>query len=642
MAMSSRARWFWLLAALSASTARGEVKQVILPAAHVRVPVRAAPRELSSADHAWLRQQLGRTHRRGPSKLGSGERNPAARGAVRSSVALASEATSTYAVIADTDLRPILPTRMTTVVGEPCLAQHGSDVLMTGNWYAAVSTDRGANFHYADPFSAFPEVNGGFCCDQGAAYAAASDLFLWLLLYVPDASGNNTLRLAVARGSAAFEAGDWSYYDVTPQDLGLPAGLSFDYPRLSLGTRSAYVAVNVFDTRDQFSTTVMLRVPLADLAADGSAPADAYMDQTHFTFAAVSGTDTTAYWASQDPSAFAIRLYRWDEGSMTVAYDDLAISAYGAAWTYVCPGPDGRNWCGRSDDRILTGWRAGGILGFMWNASQDGSHAYPYVRVVRIDEGTHSLIDEPDITSSDRACQFPAVAIDARGDLGGVLFVGGGSTFPTVAGLILDDLAPALPSWELHELVAGNRGPDTDEWGDFLCAQAESPQGRTWAVTGFVLRDGGGDADIHPHVLRVGRERDIDCAAGDSCPDDGDACTTDACDATRGCVHVQVSGDAAVTCVFTNGLSLAACGSGVPAAVRRRFERAQQLTERALARSAAARRRVLRRAAAQLEKAQRQVQRMVAHGKITSDCGQALDATLQDAWQRVQSGLAPS
>jgi hypothetical protein len=641
MAMSSTARWLWRLVALSASIAHGEVRQVILPAAHVRVPLRAAPQELSIAKQARLRQQLRRTHRRGPSKLGSGEGNPAARGAVRSSVALASEAASTYAVIADTDLRQILPTRMTTVVGEPCLAQHGSDVLMTGNWYAAVSTDRGANFRYLDPFSAFPEVNGGFCCDQGAAYDATNDLFLWVLLYVPDASGNNALRLAVAHGSAAFEAGDWSYYDVAPQDLGLPTGLSFDYPRLSLGTGSAYVAVNVFDTRDQFSTTVMLRVPLADLAAEGSV--SAYADETHFTFAAVSGADTTAYWASQDPSAFAIRLYRWDEGSTTVAYDDLAISAYGVASTYVCPGPDGRNWCGRSDDRILAGWRARGMLGFMWNASQDGAHAYPYVRVVRIDEGTHTLIDEPDITSSDRAWQFPAVAIDARGDLGGVLFVGGGSTFPAVAGLIFDDLSPALPSWELHELVAGNHGPDTNEWGDFLCAQTVSPHGRTWAVTGFVLRDGGGDADVHPHLLRVGRERDIDCKAGDSCPDDGDACTTDGCDATGGCGHVQVSGDAALTCVFANGLSPAACGSGVPAAVTRRFEPAQRLTERALAKSkAAARRRALRSAAVQLAQAERQVQRMVAREKITSDCGQALDATLQDAAQRVQSELSAS
>jgi hypothetical protein len=70
------------------------------------------------------------------------------------------------------------------------------------------------------------------------------------------------------------------------------------------------------------------------------------------------------------------------------------------------------------------------------------SHVYPYVRVVRIDERTHTLIHEPDITSSERAWQLPAVAIDARGNLGGVL-VGGGSSFPTVAGLIV---RPAQPT----------------------------------------------------------------------------------------------------------------------------------------------------------------------------------------------------
>jgi hypothetical protein len=51
MDMPWTARWLWRVAALSASIAEGEVRQVILPAAHVRVQLAAAPHELSFARH---------------------------------------------------------------------------------------------------------------------------------------------------------------------------------------------------------------------------------------------------------------------------------------------------------------------------------------------------------------------------------------------------------------------------------------------------------------------------------------------------------------------------------------------------------------------------------------------------------------
>ena len=51
-------------------------------------------------------------------------------------------------------------------VCEPSVAARGDVVFYTGNWFAAVSTDGGANFRYVDPYTAFPDPPGmGFCCD---------------------------------------------------------------------------------------------------------------------------------------------------------------------------------------------------------------------------------------------------------------------------------------------------------------------------------------------------------------------------------------------------------------------------------------------------------------------------------------------
>jgi hypothetical protein len=81
----------------------------------------------------------------------------------------------------------------TSQVGEPSVANNGSSILLTGNWYASLSTDHGQNWIYVDPYDLFPSVNGGFCCDQVALYDPSRDILFWLLQYSAD-SNRNTLR----------------------------------------------------------------------------------------------------------------------------------------------------------------------------------------------------------------------------------------------------------------------------------------------------------------------------------------------------------------------------------------------------------------------------------------------------------------
>jgi len=80
---------------------------------------------------------------------------------------------------------------------EPSVANDGNDVLYTGNWYAAESTDSGHTFSYIDPYTLGPAPtlpNGGFCCDQVAIHAPANGITAWGLLYCPTTCGEQPER----------------------------------------------------------------------------------------------------------------------------------------------------------------------------------------------------------------------------------------------------------------------------------------------------------------------------------------------------------------------------------------------------------------------------------------------------------------
>lgn len=449
----------------------------------------------------------------------------------------------TFSVIRRTDLRGVLAPGFISVVNEPCVAQGGSNVFMTGNWYAASSSNSGRTFAALDPFTLFPSVDNGFCCDQSVVYDPVHDLFLWLLAYVPDAEGN-TVRLAVAHGAQGIDTADkWSFYDLTPQKtISEPSGRWFDFPQISLGGNSIYVTANVFRTsNDIWTKSVIMRLSAADVAAGSPSPAIDYFTSTdHFNFTTVAGAGSTMYWLSHDRKDFKTRVYRWAEGGGpgTVASDDVAVNPYGVQ-TASCPGPDGRDWCERSDDRVLGAWVSKGVIGFMWDSAKDATHPFPYVRVVRVTETSPpTVIDQPDLTSSTFAWAYPSVAVNARGDIAGTVFFGGGPKYPSVAAFVLDDLTSAPPPWAVFTLLPGQSGPALDsqgnyKWGDFLCARPASPQANTWVASGYRLLGGATGNDVHPEFLWLGRERDVPpCGEEDVPCTDGNPCTVnDTCHA---------------------------------------------------------------------------------------------------------------
>lgn len=418
-----------------------------------------------------------------------------------------------------------IPSGLTSVTDEPSAANNGNVIFMTGNWYAAVSTDSGATFSYLDPFSDFPASYGGFCCDQSAIYEPTRDITAWSLMYLPDATGSNAIRLAVANGKAGVAGNSWHYWDFTAQQLGFAAGQWLDYPQLATSSNYLYLSANVFAGNissgpTTFTGSTIVRLSLSPLAQGGVLGFDSYTAlcgvlDCPWGFAPVVGAGTTMYWAAANGTATTIsttslRVFAWPDSVLAVMSFNISHSGYIHEVHGSCASPDGYNMCGHDDSRLRSGSLAQGILGFMWDAGSGsapmGNFPYPYVQGVRINASTMTLVDEPVIWYTGTAYAYPNVAVNARGHLGLTVAFGGGAYYPSAAVGVEDDLSPT--NWQLLAAAFGTNGPSDNVWGDYLAARPASGNGASWIATGYTLQGGNTGTFIVPLFLWFGRQRD--------------------------------------------------------------------------------------------------------------------------------------
>ena len=306
------------------------------------------------------------------------------------------------------DLGSGAPSGFTSVVNEPSVGNRGNMVFQSGNWYGALSTDSGQTFSFVNPFTGpFAPVNNGFCCDQIVIYDPSRDTLFYLQQYIQDGN-SGTQRINVDRGAdGTFDCA----YDITPQLLGLPNGRWLDFPDLVLGSNFLYHTSNVFSTLSPFPFTnaMIARYPLDQITACGTVNFNFFTVTDRDSFRATHGAGSTIYWGAHN-STSSIRIYRWAENSSTIFFDDRTISPWNNA-TRTCPGPDGKDWCGRADSRINDAYVANGFIGFMWSASQGGSFPFPYVQIARFNESDRSLKDQPQIWSTVNAWIYPSVGV---------------------------------------------------------------------------------------------------------------------------------------------------------------------------------------------------------------------------------------
>lgn len=406
------------------------------------------------------------------------------------------------------------PSGNQSVVGETGVASNYRAVFQTGNWYAAVSGDNGANWQYASPYTTFPASWGGFCCDQRAVEVPSYNMTLWYLQYNPNANTNG-VRIAVASGYNNLLDNSWTYWDFTPANFGFSStNTQLDFPHMEVSNDYAYFSSNVFDLANpsHFLDSVMWRVPLSNLSS-GSGFSYWYWTESNGSLGLTSNATSTMY-AGTVTGATTMTVYEQPEvPDNTVTPQLFTHNISGLNTTYFATHnsytPDGYDWSSFSDSRVQTAWVSGSTIGFMWDSSQGTGRAQPFVRTVRLNT-SYGIVDQPDLWSSSVAWQYPSLSVDARGDLAGEVLVGGGvdtshAIYPQMNTLIWDGYSPNpnTSGWENY-YAQGSTNGGGNRWGDFTSSTKDDDHQDTWMSGSWASNSAG----VTPSFIWYGRQQD--------------------------------------------------------------------------------------------------------------------------------------
>ncbi|MGH6923101.1 MAG: hypothetical protein ACRED5_04960 [Propylenella sp.] len=421
----------------------------------------------------------------------------------------------------DVSILPAIPAGRSSSNNEPSVAMSGRNRFQTGNWYAAFSNNGGTAWQHLSPFTTFPAIDGGFCCNQDVIHDPSRNVFFWVLQYGKSGStADSTGGIRLVRfneGSNSFTIASWTNtYVLHPSDFGGPAtGEWFDDPHLAIGQDYLYLAINVFTTTtDTWARSIFARFPL-DQTAFGAAVVLGYINSPNrFNFTPVQGAKEVMYWATH-VSGSLIQILRWPENSNIVTAFNRNVHAWLTGGVHNCPGPDGNNWCGSADNRIIAGalGRKGLTrqheLWFFWNVREGGGFPLPYIDAARFRESDLAYVKRPFIWSPTTAYHYIGAAPNQRGDLG--ISVAFGSTDTHVSSMVCaeDDFSIDPPGWTSCLTVrTGAHGPASQHWGDFLRVRPAHPADNNWVATGFTLQSGPGTGNTEPRHIVFGRQRD--------------------------------------------------------------------------------------------------------------------------------------
>jgi hypothetical protein len=387
-------------------------------------------------------------------------------------------------------LGPTITNGFTATVDEPTAAANQNQLMMTGNWFASTSVNGGTGWAYVDPFSVFPASAGGFCCDQAVLYEPRNQIWLWLLQYVAVTGGNNLFRLAVSR-AATF--GQWYYWDFVPTNLNPTwTTMWFDYPDMAFTTNNLFVTINGF-VGENWQRAFVFRFPLATLAAGTTLNYNWWTTTNNGSLRLSQGASTTMYFGSHN-SLSQLRVFEWPDSSNTISWHDVNVRAYSNGPYSSGPAPGGVNWLGRVDERITGAWVGAGVIGFMWTASADSGHPFPFVRVSRINQTTKALVDEPDIWSQQGAWAYPAAAPNSTGQVG-FSAVYGGLTNHHPAHAVGVRTATA---WNAVLTASSTNDPSSPAWGDYLSCIPLQPGSTHWVASGYTMQGGSDRTNVVP------------------------------------------------------------------------------------------------------------------------------------------------
>jgi hypothetical protein len=378
---------------------------------------------------------------------------------------------------------------------EPSACINQDTAFMTGNWWAGVSKDSGATFSSLSPYTTFPAVDGGFCCDQRCIYSPQHDITIWYLQYgFSGTTARGSVRIAVSVGRAGLRAGQWHSWVWGPQNFNQPARTWLDFPDLAVSSQYLYAASNVFTDTGGNLNSVVWRMSLAELRSGGNLTATFFTRQLpgspttlggRGSYRFAQGLDTDMYFGTHVDQG-ALKLFRWpDAGGLTWVTRGVPVWQDGVRQS---PSPNNTNWMASHDGRIQTGYRNNDEFGFVWSCEEEQPfRPWPFLRVARFRTSDMVMAGVHDVWNGQYGIGYPACTTNVRGDQGVVMAIGGPLHHVRSVVFMVDQFQP---TWDGQVWASVNNptlSTTESRWGDYFTCFRHPEQPNTLVGTGAYM-----------------------------------------------------------------------------------------------------------------------------------------------------------
>jgi hypothetical protein len=375
---------------------------------------------------------------------------------------------------------------------EVSVAENGQTIMMTGNVWMALSEDGGASFSNLNPTTIFPQSDGGLCCDQVIVYVPRIDMFVWLMQYWTDGSGNNRIRIA-AQTTAEVRASNgtaWTYWDFVSDTF--TANSSLDYNDVSFGESSFWFTTQVIS-----GGRVVVRFPLSQLAAKSTINFQ-FTGETDALWSHLTQNATnTVYWAGHVSNS-ELRVYSMRDGDGFYSWRSVTVNSWPNG-TNSSQCPDKTDWLTFESWKHYVFGNAlqGSNVWFAWLAAAGGGFPQPHVQMVRINPGTWTLQEQVQIWNPTIAFMDAYLSTNSKGELGMEIAFGSGGFYPSSAAGVWGDFVVYYPRLSTR---------CTNRWGNYNHSRRAASNSAEWVSAGYTNEKNASGNDIsRPHYIRFGR-----------------------------------------------------------------------------------------------------------------------------------------
>lgn len=351
-------------------------------------------------------------------------------------------------------------------------------VVYTGNWFAAWSADGGNTFRTIDADGMCRRHGQSLCCDQVVTYVPKINTFCWIL---QTNEGDYVLAVASPEDVATSSGTRWTSYLIPAGRFGVE-GAKADYPEVSYGDNFLYLTFNLIG-----KYSIGLRLKLGEIAERATLHMEYLAAKNNYWLRPVQATGSSGYFVAQN-SASALRVFRWGEPDHWFSWFDVKIPTIPTE-EFAVKTPSGPEWLGSTskvDWHIYGATRANRFLWAAWNGARrvadqkQNRFAYPHIGIAVIDLQARALAEMQYIWNPEHGFAWPALATNARNEVG-LSFCWGGNRWDPQHGV-------AVLTGPGRSFLATTSGPTNGAGGHYISIRSAWPDEARFDATGFVQR----------------------------------------------------------------------------------------------------------------------------------------------------------